>query len=747
MIPVLLEAALRALLVAITVWAGLRIFRVSNVLAQKIAWALVLACAVAMPLVMRWHILPPSMALNIPVTCWPLCDALLPGSHAASPVLTHPVSPHSADRPPAHIAPTPFPSSPEPSSPEGSAASRFPAPAIPRMEFDTAPGARIAVAPSINPQSADALTPANRSSSRRAFSRAGEWAASSGLLRRGTLAALLYLGGVVFLMIRMGYGVSQALRLWHSAELFVPMPDSDASRDRAYGLQVRFSARIGSPVTIGSGILLPAECLDWDAEKLRIVLAHERAHVRQMDFYLQLLASLYAAAFWFSPLGWWLRHKLSDLGEAISDRAGLEEAASRASYAQLLLEFAAMPRPAAPGVAMARSSNLSHRIERLLNETNFRQAFAGSRARLLLAVLLVPAASLAATALIRVQAAQTGPSIPPAPLPAAAPSPAPAPAPAPDAMPDQTPPRAEAPPPGAESDIVEPVRPVAPIAPETPLAPIAPVAAFDGPNREIIHDAGDNSDITLSNGQQSSVSIGSGSSGMSFGNGKSGSVRYYSTDSKNGESWGLIRNGSDYVTFFGDWNDQTKGSIDRARKLAKGQQFLWFTRDSKPYIVDDPTVIAQIEAMYKPIEELGRQQEVLGKQQEELGRQQEALGRRQEQASIPTPDISKEMAQLNDAVAKLNAQKGSTVSQEQLADLEGKLGELQGRLGALQGEVGAKQGELGAQQGRLGAQQGKLGEEQGRLGEQQGKLAEEANRTVRAIINQSLHDRQAQPVE
>jgi BlaR1 peptidase M56 len=343
MIPVLLEAALRALLVAITVWAGLGIFRVSNVLAQKIAWALVLACAVAMPLVMRWHILPPAMALNIPVTGWnlqptslPLGDALMPGSHAESPVLTQPVPPHSADRPTAPIAatplpPSPEPSSPEPSSPEASRASRFPAPAISRTEFDTAPGARIAVAPSVNPQSAHRLTGANRSSSRRAFSRAGEWAASSGLLRRGTLAALLYLGGVVFLVIRMGYGVSLALRLWLSAEPFVPMPAPDASGDPASGLEVRFSARIASPVTIGSGILLPAECLDWDAEKLRIVLAHERAHVRQMDFYLQLLASLYAAAFWFSPLGWWLRHKLSDLGEAISDRAGLEEAASRAS--------------------------------------------------------------------------------------------------------------------------------------------------------------------------------------------------------------------------------------------------------------------------------------------------------------------------------------------------------------------------------------------------------------------------------
>jgi beta-lactamase regulating signal transducer with metallopeptidase domain len=747
MIPVLVEAALRALLVAGTVRSGLRIFRVSNVLAQKIAWALVLASAVAMPLVMRWHILAPSMALNIPVMrsninsalLLSIRDVLLPDSHADSSVVTQSVLTSAANRPPANGASTPLPSSPAPSSLDGSVATRFPAPAISRTEFDTSPGARIAVAPSVTTQSADALTPANPYLGKSVFSRAGEWVATSGLLRWRTLAAFVYLGVVLVLMIRMVYGVSQALRLWHSAELFVPMPDSDASLDRTSGLEIRFSARIASPVTIGSGILLPAECLDWDTEKLRIVLAHESAHVRQMDFYLQLLASLYAAAFWFSPLGWWLRHKLSDLGEAISDRAGLEEAASRASYAQLLLEFAALPRPSAPGVAMARSSNLSDRIERLLNETNFRQAFAGSRARLLLAVLLVPAASLAATTLIRVQAAPTTQAAPPpAPLPAPAPAPA-----APGMMADQDPMPAEAPAPRPLPDAIEPVAPVVPVA---PMAPVRPVAALDGPNGETQIVADDRT-VTLSNGQDSSARIGSGSSTMSVGDGKSGSVRYYSADSNNGDSWALVRDGKDHVTFSGEWNDQTKGSIDRARTLAKGQQFLWFMRDSKPYIVDDPAVIAQIEAMYKPMEELGRQQEVLGKQQEELGRQQEELGRRQEQASIPTPDISKEMAQLNEAVAKLNAQKGSTVSQEQLADIEGKLGNLQGRLGALQGEVGAKQGELGAEQGRLGEQQGKLGEQQGHLGAQQGKMAEEANRKVRSIIDQSLHERKAQPVE
>ena len=179
-------------------------------------------------------------------------------------------------------------------------------------------------------------------------------------------------------------------------------------------IHVRSSERIGSPVNFGSGILLPADYAEWDEEKLRVVVAHERSHVTQRDFYLQMIAGLYASLTWFSPLGWWLKRKLSELGEAISDRAGLDAASSPSAYAQLLLEFAAQPRPTlVTGVAMAHSRNLSNRIERLLNDSSFRLAFSGGRRALL--ALVLPIALIAATAMVRVEAAQ-------APQSAAAPS-------------------------------------------------------------------------------------------------------------------------------------------------------------------------------------------------------------------------------------------------------------------------------------------------------------------------------------
>jgi hypothetical protein len=218
-------------------------------------------------------------------------------------------------------------------------------------------------------------------------------------LSPASLIFLAYLAVAALLLLRLALGMAMTLRLWLTATPIRSLRLSDGGSGRG----LRSSTRIASPLTIGSGILLPADYETWDEEKLRVVLAHERSHIRQGDFYLQALASLYAALVWLSPLGWWLKRELADLSEAISDLAGIEQARTRTSYAEVLLEFAAAPRPTALGVAMARPSSLARRIERLLNEPMFRQSFAGHR-RALVAAVLVPVAFLA-TALVRVQAA------------------------------------------------------------------------------------------------------------------------------------------------------------------------------------------------------------------------------------------------------------------------------------------------------------------------------------------------------
>jgi hypothetical protein len=712
-IVMLIDAALRSLLVAAAVWAGLHLFRARNVLVQKAAWGLVLTGALLMPFIAPWaaHLpwVPAEATLVLPGQTWlrnlisrpnaskTLNNTPLPGGLS-------PVAPIDA----ASVSAAPLAADRTSTSIRGlSHVDRFPAPAISNSDIAAVPGA-------VRPGPPE----------RRFFLGISDvvW------LLYGTIGAAL--------LMRLLYGLGASIELWYSARP-IELPRL------APGLRLRSSQRVSSPVTVGSGIVLPADYDRWDQEKLRIVLAHERSHVFQGDFYIQTLAGLYAALFWFSPLGWWLKSRLSDLSEAISDRAGLEEAASHASYAQILLEFAAMPRLTQIGVAMAHSGRfahrrLAHRIDALLNENSFRQAFAGGRRRIVAALILVPAALFAATALIRVEAAQSTQQPAAASTPTAGQS---HPESAPDVAPELAPVTAKAP--GSALVVQSAPIPAAPAAPKAAPAPPAPAAApedADAPEPPPAPEAPQ--EPTPPTPPSSHSSRHSHNSSHS-----SNGSWYWNFHSDDGDTYALVHgNDKDHMTFSGDWGGGHSADIDKARAMAHGD-FLWFSRNGKSYVVDDPQTIAQIQAMYKPMEDLGRQQEEFGRRQEELGRQQEELGRQQEQASIPTPDIAKEMAELNAAVAKLQAKKGGTVTQDQLADLEGKIGELQGKLGELQGEIGARQGELGEKQGELGERQGKLGEQQGKLGEQQGRLGEEADEKVRSIIDQSLKDGKARPVQ
>ena len=398
MISVLIEAALRSLLVALVVAMGLGILRVRNVLARKAAWGLVLVSALAMPLLLpitaEWHLGLAELNIVLPAHPMTLLEELqaLIQARSGSAGTVAPETASSSPSDPAKIERSPASGQAEAPNadhtPSGSAHSRRTARAQQNLPLIPDPA-----------RSSSAQSTASQASPTKEIQSPPvvRHLINSPIL----LALMLYCGIATLFLVRLALGLFITIRLWRSA---TPVPAYQLRRDAA-GLQLRASSKVASPLTIGSAVLLPADYTTWDSEKLSIVLAHERSHIRQGDFYLQMLAGLYAALFWFSPLGWWLKHELAELAEAISDRAGMEQARSRTSYAQILLEFAAAPRRVSTiGVAMARPGSLSRRIERLLNDNSFRLCFAGGRGALA-AVALVPLALFASTTLVRVEAA------------------------------------------------------------------------------------------------------------------------------------------------------------------------------------------------------------------------------------------------------------------------------------------------------------------------------------------------------
>lgn len=196
------------------------------------------------------------------------------------------------------------------------------------------------------------------------------------------------------LSLRVLLGLIAGLRLW-----------SRSKTADGFDVSVRFSEQIYSPCTFGSHILLPAAAQQWSEETKRLVLAHERAHVRDADFYLQLAAHIYTAVFWFSPLGWWLRRECVRLAEQTSDHAALLAVPDPVAYAELLMSFSIAKVPST-GIAMAQTCGLSTRLEEILSKGEFMDRFAAPLRSSILAAIAFPLCLGLATASISAHALQ-----------------------------------------------------------------------------------------------------------------------------------------------------------------------------------------------------------------------------------------------------------------------------------------------------------------------------------------------------
>jgi beta-lactamase regulating signal transducer with metallopeptidase domain len=807
------SAALRSAAAAAAVGGGLWALRVRSVAAQKAAWTLVLAGAIAMPVLASWAGQMPWLPKWIPDAAT-LTDAAKAriaamrahrveaavGQNQAKASAVYATSPEPVIAGPVIEDVTPTGLNTDSTRTASARMDTAPAASVPEAAF-----ASHEMEKPLGPQ-----YPAPEMTQRVVAARS----------MAVDVALALYLAIAGALLLRLLYGLAAAMRMWEES---YPI-ELGAEYDSIHG-RVRVHNEITSPVTIGSGIVLPAEFAEWENEKLRIVLAHEGEHVRQGDFYLQLAAEIYAAIFWFSPLGWWLKRKLSDLGEAISDHAAVHEAKSRLSYAKILLEFATQPYATQMGVAMARGGEMTKRMERLLNETRFQQAFAGGRRRVLAAIVLAPLAVFAATALARVeakaqtasgvqQAAPTSTQAPATGVPQSGPTSNQAPAQEPDtgvAHPGDAP--IEAVPTPGEVPVPTPAPAPAPVvAPVPPLAPQAPAAAPDvrvSVSQKVSVSQNVSVSPKVSVSPNVSVSVDSSGSAYSASYPRAYDYAYTTAQDKDGynrDSYAVVSKNGQHVRFSGDYHS---GMMDKARAQAHGDNFLWFTRDGKEYIVDDPQVMARIHSIYQPMEALGDQMKVLGKQQkDEADRNKAELDREMAQFNANKPELDKQMAEfraqrpelekqmveLNEQMAHISIPKMQPIDPKQFEDLkremaelkfgepdfDEKMAELSAKMATLRipkidpidekkmAEINAKiseaaqkfshdQAQLTAKSlqyrvnsdvyKRLSERMSKIGEQQGKLGGEMGHAAHDADQKIRSIIDESLKNGAAKPVQ
>ena len=192
------------------------------------------------------------------------------------------------------------------------------------------------------------------------------------------LAGALYGGIALILLIRLVRDYTAIRRLRRSAW---PVRDGPwiAAAERWCGelglrrpVGLALSDQISVPVVIGwlrPMVLLPA---GGDGAALTAhrdaILLHELAHVRRNDYAWRLLLRVAQMIYWPHPLIWWAGRAAESVREQACDQLCVYHAGGPGQYGAALLDVVRtlVSRPASSlGIAMARSSRIARRLERI----------------------------------------------------------------------------------------------------------------------------------------------------------------------------------------------------------------------------------------------------------------------------------------------------------------------------------------------------------------------------------------------
>jgi len=207
----------------------------------------------------------------------------------------------------------------------------------------------------------------------------------------------------------------------------------------------------------------------------------------------------------------------------------------------------------------------------------------------------------------------------------------------------------------------------------------------------------------------------------------------------NGDAYAIVGGPGTKTRFCGSWGPDGEAEVEKARTVAHGP-FLLFRHEGKYYVVDDPATVSQVEEMNKAVEGQGDQMRALGEQFRDEGRQARDEARRAT-ADIPAPDLSKETAELDASVASLKQKLGSTITREQLQEIQREVQAIQRRV--IDAEVKA---EVKIDMSAFDAEEGKFNEQMSKMGAELGRTVQENQQKIGSIIDQSLKNGTAKPV-
>jgi beta-lactamase regulating signal transducer with metallopeptidase domain len=163
--------------------------------------------------------------------------------------------------------------------------------------------------------------------------------------------------------------------------------------------KLQLSSRADGPLLAGIGrptIVLPNGIEEsFDESELRLILAHELAHLKRRDLIWNWLPTIVGSLFWFHPLVWLMKRRWSEAQEAACDELLIQNRVARpAEYGKLLLKLALRwQQRSGASLMAARMFGSSHNLERRILTMTRVRAFSSRRliiTALMLSMVAVP---------------------------------------------------------------------------------------------------------------------------------------------------------------------------------------------------------------------------------------------------------------------------------------------------------------------------------------------------------------------
>src|SRR5262245_16350571 len=219
-------------------------------------------------------------------------------------------------------------------------------------------GSRIPDAGSRNPQRTATRDP------RTAVLQGASWSA---------ILLTVWIAGALLILARLGAGILAVWWMSHRTERVTDAPWLQQARSLAGSLgispRIAFLRSGGAAMPMAWGILRPAVLMpstadEWPADRLRIVLLHELAHVKRRDCLTHMLAQVACALHWFNPLAWMAARHVRTERERACDDLVLAAGTRGPDYADQLIEIARVMRSGRfPAVLAGASLAMAHRSE------------------------------------------------------------------------------------------------------------------------------------------------------------------------------------------------------------------------------------------------------------------------------------------------------------------------------------------------------------------------------------------------